>query len=817
MGLNVGELSALLSLDSRPFETGMAGAGGRMSSLVPMARTAALGVGAAMAGGAAYSLMKFADFEAGMQEVFTLMPGISEEAMGEMTGQVQDFAREFGVLPDKVIPALYQSLSAGVPPGNVFDFLETAQKLARAGATDLETAVDGLTSTVNAYGEETLSAAEASDIMVTAVRLGKTTVGEMSDALFQVNPIAASAGVEFGDVAAAMATLTSQGVPTSVAATQIRQALVELSDSGSAVGETFAEISGTTFRDFIAGGGTMEEALQLLSDEAEDSGISIADMFGSVEAGQAVLGLTGDNADDFAEKLAGMGDAAGATDDAYATMAQGIRFQLDKLKAWFATAVVEIGSQVAKIAGPVLDFVGKLANAFSNGGLQGALDFLERKFEKLSGPMKLVAVAVAGLTTALVAGGLGILIVGVASALGALLSPVALVVAGIALLAAGVYYAWTNWEGFRDVVDSVVSWLVDTAWPWIQQFAGQVAEQWEHLVEWTREHWDAISEAVGHVIEVVRTVIETELAYIRAVWQAWGDDLVNLATDAWDFITRLVSNAVQAVSGIIDIVLGIINGDWSRAWDGMKTYLSAVWDQIQNLARLAWETMKAILGGALSALATLVSTWLGIVVNFWAALPGRILAALAALPGLLLGAGRAAINGLLDGMRAAWGGAAVWIASRAGAIISAIGSLGSALVGAGQAVINGLWDGMKSAWGNVASWLGGIGGQITGLKGPIEKDRVLLDPIGEAIIDGLENGMRRRWVGVQQTLGQMTDSLAVSASVGATSTNLNGIAGGGTTYVDESKFIIVRSDAEAVALMPPDKRAQVAAFLEGRS
>ena len=817
MSLKVGELSALLSLDSTPFETGMTGAGGRMSSLVPMARTAALGVGAAMAGGAVYSLMKFSDFEAGMDEIFTLIPGMSQGAMDDMTGQVQDFAREFGVLPDKVIPALYQSISAGVPPGNVFDFLETAQKLARAGATDLETAVDGLTSTVNAYGQENLSAAEASDVLFTAVQVGKTTVQEMSDALFQVNPIAASAGIEFGDVAAAMSTLASKGVPTSVAATQIRQALVDLSDSGSAVGQTFQDISGTTFRDFIAGGGTMQEALQLLSDEAADSGISISDMFGSVEAGQAVLGLTGDNADDFAANLEAMGDSAGATEEAYGTMTEGIRFKLDKLKAWFATAVVEIGSKVAEIAGPVLDFVGKLADAFSNGGIQGALDMLSRKFDKLSGPMKLVAVVVGGLVAALVAGGLGILILGVASALGALLSPVALVIAGIALLAAGIYYAYTNWEGFRDVVDSVVSWLVDTAWPWIQQFAGQVAEQWQHLVEWTREHWDAISEAIGHVIEVVRTVVETGLAYLRAVWQAWGDDIINLAGDAWGFIVRLVENAVQAVSGIIDIVLGIINGDWSRAWDGMKTYLSAVWDQIQNLARLAWETIKAIFGGALSALATLVSNWLTIVVNFWAALPGRIVNALSGLASTLLNLGISAMRGFYTGMVSMWGSVASFLATIPLRILGAIGSVGSILLGAGRAIINGLWDGMKDAWGAVTGWLSGLNpaAHFNDINPYLGHAEINLLPVGKGIIRGLRSGMEAEWLDVTKMLAGLDPSAHFA---GGALANIGEVAGAGSRSSTTEYYFIAAADRDQALSRVPDagKRAEAAAFLEGR-
>lgn len=368
MGLQVGELSALLSLDSRQFETGLMGAGRGMGSLTAAAGAAAIGIGAALAGGAAYSLLQFGNFEQGMNEIFTLLPGISQQAMDDMTGQVRDFSREFGVLPDQVIPALYQSLSAGIPQGNVFDFLETAQKLARAGVTDLETAVDGLTSTVNAYGQETLSAADASDVMVTAVRLGKTTIGELSDALFQVNPIAASAGVEFGDVAAAMATLTSQGVPTSVAATQIRQALVELSDSGSAVSEVFADLTGQSFRDFIAGGGDLGGALQTLQDYADDTGVSISDLFGSVEAGQAVLALTGDNADTFAANVSEMGDAAGATEEAYGRMAEGVNYWIERLKAWFAVAVIDIGEKVAEIGEGLADFAGRVDEAFNISG-----------------------------------------------------------------------------------------------------------------------------------------------------------------------------------------------------------------------------------------------------------------------------------------------------------------------------------------------------------------------------------------------------------------------------------------------------------------
>ena len=79
-----------------------------------------------------------------------------------------------------MIPALYQAISAGVPADNVFTFLSTAAETGIGGCTDLETAVDALSSVTNAYGLENLSTAQAADTLFTGVKMGKTTIEELS-------------------------------------------------------------------------------------------------------------------------------------------------------------------------------------------------------------------------------------------------------------------------------------------------------------------------------------------------------------------------------------------------------------------------------------------------------------------------------------------------------------------------------------------------------------------------------------------------------------------------------------------------------------
>ncbi len=319
-----------------------------LSNAITTAVTGAVAAAsAALTGLAVTGVNAFAGFQEQMNSVFTLLPGISQQAMQEMGAQVKDFAVEFGALPEKVIPALYEALSSGVPKDNVFSFLATAQKAAIGGVTDTQTTVDGLTSVVNAYGADVLSVQDASDQMFTAVAYGKTTFAEMAGTLYNVNPIAASLGVAFSDLSAAIAAMTAQGVPTAQTTTMLRQLFVELSQSGGEVSDLFQQLSGTSFKSFIANGGNVQQALQLLEQHANSSGVGINDLFSSVEAGSAALTLTGRGTEMFTGALESMQNSAGATEAAYQQMDQGLARSFDYLKAEFKVLQTDVGNALA--------------------------------------------------------------------------------------------------------------------------------------------------------------------------------------------------------------------------------------------------------------------------------------------------------------------------------------------------------------------------------------------------------------------------------------------------------------------------------------
>ena len=353
--------------NARGFGGALGGLSSQVQGLGALMLTAGAAGGAALGGLAATGLSEFARLERGMNEVFTLMPGITADAMDNMTAQVEGFAIQFGTLPEEVVPALYQSLSAGVPQDNVFDFLATANKAAVGGVTELETAVDGISSVVNAYGSDIIDATRASDLMFTTVRLGKTDFGQLSASLFNVIPTASSLGIAFEDVSAGLATITAAGTPTSVATTQMRQLFVELGDSGTGVGAIFQELTGKSFKAFIAEGNNVADALGVLQTHADASNLDLNQLFGSVEAGNAALGLTGPNAARFASSLEEMADAAGATDAAFEQMDNGIGRSMDRFNASFRVMVGNIGNLLAPVVTPAIDIMTTFFNIISAG------------------------------------------------------------------------------------------------------------------------------------------------------------------------------------------------------------------------------------------------------------------------------------------------------------------------------------------------------------------------------------------------------------------------------------------------------------------
>lgn len=289
--------------------------------------------------------------------------------------------------------AVYQAMSAGIAPtedmSDVLSAVEKSAKLASGGFTDTETAMSASLSVLNAYKMDIKDLDKIQGILLQTQNKGVTTVGQLGSALSKVTPTASAFGVSFEQVASAIALMTKQGTSTEIATTALSTILSELGKSGTTASENLekaAQSAGkttTSFSGLLKEGMNISEILSLMSDYATKNGLSMVDMFGSIEAGRAALQLAGENTSDFNEILASMGDTAGLVSEAFEKTVT----PADRLASSFNNLVVTVGTKMKPVwddlLGSMADMLTKLTNQQTAGDkMKTSFDTLKTALEE---------------------------------------------------------------------------------------------------------------------------------------------------------------------------------------------------------------------------------------------------------------------------------------------------------------------------------------------------------------------------------------------------------------------------------------------------
>ena len=290
-------------------------------------------------------------FEETSQKVRTL---VDETAVSfdSLQKQLLGISSTYGESIDSVNESAYQALSASVKTEDLLTILDVAQKASIAGFTDSTTAIDGLTSVINAYGMSVEDADDLANKFLITQNLGKTTFGEIASSIGQIAPNAKIVGLSIDDVLAAIATLTAQGVSTDEAITQLNGAINSIIDPSKEASEAAAKL-GVEFNEEALRSKGLIQFLSDIKNAAGDDNDALTDMFGNIRGFKALAGLT-EGEDKFNEALYQMQNNTTALDDAFAKMTDTVSFSTDRLKE----SIKGIGVLTFdSIKEPVKDFV----------------------------------------------------------------------------------------------------------------------------------------------------------------------------------------------------------------------------------------------------------------------------------------------------------------------------------------------------------------------------------------------------------------------------------------------------------------------------
>ena len=412
-------------------------------------------------GGAALKMST--DFNGAMANVATLLPE-NIDRVNELKGAVQDMAIATGKDTGDLAGGLYQAVSAFGDTADTVDILGINAKAAAAGLASTEEAIALTSAVTKGYGDTSAEAVQkASDLALETVRLGQTTFPELAASIGRVTPLAAELGLTQEELFGVMATGTGVTGGAAEVSTQLRGILQSLMVPTKDMAGLMGDLGYASGEAMLADLG-LQGALQKVTDAAAESGEPLQKYISQIEAQTLALALTGPQATTFNEKMDEMQDVTGATDDAFRKQTEGINkngFAMQKASSKAQVMGEKLGDGLAPALSKAIDAASPLIDL-----LVGAAD----GFSKLDPTVQTVIV-----TVALLAAGLGPLLIGLGMVLPALsgllpvlatvggaisglaLGPVALIAGAVALLA----IAWTqNWGDIQGKTKAAVDFIM---------------------------------------------------------------------------------------------------------------------------------------------------------------------------------------------------------------------------------------------------------------------------------------------------------------------------------------------------------------------
>jgi TP901 family phage tail tape measure protein len=299
-------------------------------------------VGGGLIAGLRVATREFRAWETGLAKVSTLLDD-NVNAFNLYGSAVGNMSKRFGLGTTTVTEGLYQAISASVGAGDALSFMNVAGMAAVGGLTDMNVAVDGLTTLLNSYGKSATEAAHAGDVLAIAQKRGKTTIGEMSSFIGAAAPTAAAFGVTMEQLAASIATSTKAGINTASSVAALRQLFAQLAAPTKRAQSTMKNLGIEMSTQAVKQKGFINVLGELM--EATKGNDSLTrQLLGSTEALNVAMVLTSKTGKrDFLDTLNEMETATGELERAFSKMADTTDKKLDRMVESFNSSAGDVG------------------------------------------------------------------------------------------------------------------------------------------------------------------------------------------------------------------------------------------------------------------------------------------------------------------------------------------------------------------------------------------------------------------------------------------------------------------------------------------
>ena len=305
------------------------------------------------------------DIETSLNKIQNLV-GASSAQVAQYSKDLKKVSNDTGKSQAELADGLFQIESAGIKGKAAVDTLTVAAKASSIGLGETKVVADALTSVMNAYGSENISAAEATDQLAAAVKFGKLEAASLAPAIGQVIPIAAKLGVSFSQVGAAIAVYSKQGADAAKASTGVKAILANFLGEGTPKQAEALERLGMSMESVRESFKTkgLAQTLNEISNAADTNGVSLDNVITNVRALSAAYAITKDQ-EDYIKVSEGIADSANLVSDGFKNVEKSAGFKLNKAINQLKNVAITIGELLIPTVMKLTGFLTSLVNKFN--------------------------------------------------------------------------------------------------------------------------------------------------------------------------------------------------------------------------------------------------------------------------------------------------------------------------------------------------------------------------------------------------------------------------------------------------------------------
>lgn len=522
-----------------------------------------------VAAGAA-SLKMAAEFDKSMTMIKSLV-GIAGDEVDSMGVKVREMASEFAVSSSEAADALFFITSAGLRGSDAMEALEGSLKASAIGMGQTKDIAKLASAAMNAYGSDTLSAANATDVVTASIREGSIEADELAAVMGSVLPVASNMGVQFHEVGAALAAMSRTGTGAAEGATQLNAILAGLLAPSSKAEDALIAmgLSSAGLKKQIKDEGLLA-ALHTLKTSFDANAKGAETVFPNIRALKGVLDLLGSGAQTNNEIFARMNNTMGMTQTAFDATSESAEFKMRKALGTVRESFSQLGSQLLTGLLPIFQQVTgaiqQVFNAFFN---------LDTGTQKLILGLGAIAVVLPTIIT---------LVGSLTTLMGVLLSPIGLVAAALAGVA---FVIHKNWNEIMPVVVGLYNQFVDlyngseilrkaifllkavfatvfiAAKAQVDQVVNGFSTMWKLIKEFSAKgikgsFGDILTEGFNESIEITNQAgIDIGNAFSDSLSDAVGS---NLEKKTVDQVQGALTNIADQATGLVQGLIGDVGG-----------------------------------------------------------------------------------------------------------------------------------------------------------------------------------------------------------------------------------------------------------------